>query len=59
MNQEKQQEIFLKELDRLTTRMLDELDITTVSIIGILELHKLNLFEEMKDVAEEDSDSDT
>lgn len=54
MNQEDQQEVFSKELEKLIDRMREELEITNASIIGCIEIIKMNLYQE----ALEDEDED-
>lgn len=54
MTQQEQANQFAVELDALVGRMMAEYDLTATSIIGILEIKKLTMFDVAKQHAEDE-----
>ena len=51
MTQIEQQEAFYNEMEKLIGRYMDEFDLTVVSAIGVLEVHKSQLLMDQMGVA--------
>lgn len=59
MTQVEQQEAFYNDMEKLIGRYMDEFDLTVVSAIGVLEIHKNQLLmDQMGVMCAEEEDED-
>lgn len=54
MTQREQLEALAGEIGNVIDRFRSEFDLPVVSVVGVLELHKANLLQDLLDSAEED-----
>ena len=56
MDAREQTAAYAKEIDAVTTRFSNEFTLTYTEMIGVLEIHKAELLEELKKSIQEDED---